>query len=337
VKIGIFSVKEWEREYLNRELDKLFNIEVVYLAGSLGDNNLPEQNDFDGLSVFVGSKISKKVIDYFPNLKFITTRSTGFDHIDIDYCREKGILVSSVPDYGDNTVAEFAFALLLDLSRKIYESYDKLREEGDWSLESLQGFDLKGKTIGVVGTGRIGLNSIKIAGGFSMNVLAYDAFPKKELETEYNFKYVELNELIKQSDVITLHVPYLESTHHLINDERISMMKQNAVLINTSRGSVVDTFALLQAVKNKRIAGAGLDVLEEENAMREEFDFLLKGEKGQIDWRRVLANQLLIDLPNVIVTPHNAFNTKEALQRILDTTILNIKGFVSEEPVNLVK
>lgn len=336
MKIGIFGAKEWEREYLNRGLESS-DLEIIYIDGPLNKSSLPEDNSFEMLSVFVGSEVTKQVIDYFPNLKFITTRSTGFDHIDTEYCTEKGILVSSVPAYGDNTVAEFAFALLLDLSRKIYESYDKLREEGSWELESLSGFDLKGKTIGVIGTGRIGLNSIKIANGFSMNVLAYDAFPKPELQKEYNFKYAELNEVIKQSDVITLHVPYLESTHHLINETRISMMKENAVLINTSRGAVVDTFALLQAVKNKRIAGAGLDVLEEENATKDEFDFLLKGEQGKIDFKKVLANQLFIDLPNVIVTPHNAFNTKEAIQRILDTTILNIKGFVSGEPVNLVK
>ncbi len=336
MKIGIFGVKPWEKDYFNDKMIDWSGVEISYFESDLRSDNLPEEKDFDVVSVFVSSLVDRAVIEALPNLKLIATRSTGFDHIDADYCRQKNIKISSVPAYGDNTVAEFAFALLLDLSRKIYESYDKLREEGDWSVESLRGFDLEGKTIGVVGVGRIGQHSIKIANGFGMKVIANDAFPKIDLESKLNFKYVSLDELFQQSDVITLHVPYIPETHHLINKESIKIMKDGAVLINTSRGPVVDTVALLQAVKSGKLGGAGLDVLEEENASREEFDFILKGERREVDWKTVLANRLLIDLPNVIVTPHNAFNTKEAVQRIMDTTILNIENFTKGNPQNLI-
>lgn len=330
MKIAFFEIEDWEAEYITNNLQRTTYNKVEFFKQKLNKDNLPSQNDFDAISVFVGSDVKKEVIDNFPNLKLITTRSTGFDHIDLQTAREKNIKTAYVPGYGDNTVAEFAFGLLLNLSRKIYEAFDKIRERADFSFDGLQGFDLNGKTIGVVGTGRIGRYSIKIAKGFGMNVIAYDVFQNKELENELSFKYVSLDDLLANSDVITLHIPYSESNHHLINGINIAKMKKGAVLINTARGPLVETEALVKALNEGQIGGYGADVLEEEGIIKDERTFLLHGSPEGHNLKTVLASHVLIDMPNVIITPHNAFNTKEALQRILDTDIENIKSYLEK-------
>jgi len=324
MKIGIFEIKGWEKEYLEKALEK--EVDFFKTDASSG-------GDYEAISVFIGSELNKEVLDKFPNLKLIATRSTGFDHIDLNYCKEKGIKVANVPTYGENTVAEHAFGLLLCLSHRIYDGYDRLREKGIYSYEGLEGFDLKGKTIGIIGTGNIGKHSIRIANGFEMNVIAYDAFPKPEIEKELNFQYKStLEELLSESDIVSLHIPYLKETHHLINKENISKMKQGSILINTSRGAIIETDAFIEALKNGHLGGAGLDVFEEEGAMKDEMGYLLKGD-NKTDLKVLLENHALIDMENVIVTPHSAFNTHEAKERILNTTIQNLKG----ESRNLVK
>ncbi len=328
MKIGFFEIEDWEIDYLKNSFGaghKLF-----FTKDKLNKDVLPREKDFDAISVFVGSAVDKEVINSFPNLKLITTRSTGFDHIDSAAAKEKNIAVAYVPGYGDNTVAEFAFALILSLSRKIFEAYDRIKERGLFNFDGLRGFDLNGKTIGVVGTGRIGCYMIKIAKGFGMNVIAYDAFKKEELCEKLGFKYVSLDELLSQSDVISLHVPYLPSTHHLINSENISKIKKGALLINTSRGAVVETEAIIKGLNQGILGGVGLDVLEEEGAIADEKALLLYGHPEEHDLRTILANHVLIDMPNVIITPHTAFNTQEALQRILNTDIENIKSFIEK-------
>ncbi|MEK7635914.1 MAG: NAD(P)-dependent oxidoreductase [Patescibacteria group bacterium] len=334
VKIAFFEIEDWEVDYVK---NRLSNADFFFSKEKLNKDNLPEilrQNsgltDFDAISVFVGSEVKKEVIDSFPNLKLITTRSTGFDHIDLKIAKEKNIKTGYVPGYGDNTVAEFAFGLLLNLSRKIYEAFDKIRERADFSFDGLQGFDLNGKTIGIVGTGRIGRYSIKIAKGFGMNVIASDVYPNKELEKEIGFKYVPFEELLANSDVITLHIPYSESNHYLINSKNIAKMKKGAVLINTARGPLVETEALIKALNEGQIGGYGTDVLEEEGIIKDEKTFLLHGNPEGHNLKTVLASHVLIDMPNIIITPHNAFNTKEALQRILDTDIENIKSYLEK-------
>ena len=277
------------------------------------------------------------MLSHLPNLQLITTRSTGYDHIDLVACVKHGTAVANVPSYGSPTVAEFAFALILTLSRKIYDAYHRVREDGSFQLDGLQGFDLKGKTLGVVGTGDIGRAVVRIANGFEMKVVASDVKPDEEFAKEQSFRYCELDELLEQSDIVTLHVPYLASTHHLINKDNITKFKRGAYLINTSRGPVVETEALVQALTNGHIAGAGLDVLEEEGIVKDELAFLVGGHPEATNLKTVLAGHVLIDHPNVIVTPHNAFNTQEALQRILETTIENHLSFIHEEPRNLVK
>jgi D-lactate dehydrogenase len=327
VKIGFFETENWEAEYFKKALE---GNELFFSEEKLGKDNLPEQKDFDVISVFVGSEIDKETISAFPNLKLITTCSTGFDHIDLESAKEKNVLVAYVPGYGDNTVAEFSFALLLDVSRKIYESYDRIRETGSFSLDGLRGFDLKGKTIGIVGTGRIGRHMVKIAKGFDMNVIAFDVTPDENFANESGFKYVSFDELLANSDVISLHVPYMESTHHLINSGNINKIKKGAVLINTARGGLVETDALIKALNEKILAGAGLDVLEEEGAIKDERSLLLYGRPEEHGLKTVLQNHVLIDMPNVIITPHNAFNTQEAMIRILDANVQNIKSFAEK-------
>ncbi len=338
MKTAFFEADGEEKDFLSQnEKIKEAGIEPVFFEGFLNKEGLPEEKDFEAVSVFVGSELDAEVLANFENLKFIATRSTGFDHIDLGYCKEKGIKVANIPSYGEHTVAEYAFALLLNLSRRIGEAYENVRDEGDWSVKGLQGFDLKGKTIGIVGTGNIGKNSVRIAHGFGMDILASDVRPDGKLIKEYGVKYVELGELLEKSDVVTLHVPYLKSTHHLISRDNIGKMKQGAYLINTSRGAIVDTEALVNALQEKRLGGAGLDVLEEEGITKDEFGFLLAGGSKEGDLKTVIANHVLIDMPNVIVTPHNAFNTRSAWERILSTTVDNLVSFAENNPVNLVE
>ena len=337
MKTQFYSVKPWEKEYLQNKIQTLsLPIEAEFIVDQLDKGHLPPDTNAEIVSVFVGSQVDKSVFDAFPNLKLITTRSTGYDHVDVAAAKEKNIPVSYVPAYGENTVAEFAFGLILTLSRKIYLSVDQIRESGSFAQDNLQGFDLKGKTLGVVGTGRIGKHIIKMAKGFDMNVVAYDPFPDLEFQKTVGYEYLSLEDLLKTSDIVSIHVPYMKETHHLLNADTIKLMKKGAYLINTARGPVVETEALVKALKDGQLGGAGLDVLEEENLTSGEADFILGGHPEEHNLKTVLANHVLIDMPNVVVTPHNAFNTKEALQRILDTTLENIQSFLAGTPKNLV-
>jgi D-lactate dehydrogenase len=317
MKIAFFEVAKAEQSIF---LGSFGNDEVYFFEEELNEKNIEAARDVDILCVFIGQQIDKNIIDRIPNLKLIVTRSTGYDHIDHEYAKTKGIHVSNVPAYGSSTVAEFTFALLLTLSRKIREVSHALKDNGDFRTpEEAQGFDLDQKTLGVIGTGKIGKNVISIAKGFNMNVLAYDLFPDTEFAKENNFTYKTLSEVLSESDIITLHAPYTKENHHLINEENISMMKKGAYIINTARGELVDTAALEVALRDKIIAGAGLDVMEGEKEFK----------KGQ--------PIPMLDMPNVIITPHVAFDTVEARARITETTLENIKSFVSGAPVNLVQ
>jgi len=344
MKIVFFETEGDEEAYLRDALAPERGVTLSFHREKLDAKHLPAAPDADAdvLSVFVGSSVDAAVIRKFKKLKFVATRSTGYDHIDLQTCAEGGIAVSNVPSYGEHTVAEYAFGLLLMLSRRLYDAYHQVREAGDFSVRGLRGFDLRGKTFGVIGTGNIGKHSVRIAKGFGMNVLAYDVRPDEALAREVGFEYRDLTELLEQSDAVTLHVPYLKSTHHLINKDNIGKMKQGAYLVNTSRGAVVETEALLIALKSGHLGGAGLDVLEEEGVTKDEFGYLYEvsgfgNHSSAPDLRIVLANHTLIDMPNVIVTPHNAFNTVEGWRRILDTTVENIRGFMKGEPIDVVK
>lgn len=334
MKIAFFELEGWENEIIRKN----FPTDELYLSDKkLDELNLPDRADFDVISVFVDSKINEQVLNCFPKLKFITTRSTGYDHIDLVACSKRNVFVSYVPGYGDNTVAEFAFGLILNLTRKIYHAIDAIKESGSFVHPTFRGTDIKGKTLGIIGVGRIGREMIKIGKGFGMNILAYDVFRQPQLAQELGFSYVTLEELLKNSDIISLHVPYSKETHHLINKNNISLIKRGAYLINTARGGVIETEALLFALREGILAGAGLDVLEEEGDIKDELTFLTKKNPREKELKIILENHLLMGLPNVLITPHNAFNSQEALERILETTIANIKSFIDGKPQNLAK
>ncbi len=333
LKIAFFEIEPWEIDYLKTRLKEF---DLIFFEDKLTSKNLKKILDVNVLSPFIYSVVDKKVINSLKFLKYITTRSTGFDHIDLKACRRKNILVSNVPSYGEHTVAEHTFALILALSRKIHLSWERTRK-GDFSLDNLTGFELKGKTLGVVGVGRIGRQVVRIAKGFGMKVLAFDIKKDQKFAKEIGFKYVPLRYLFKNSDIITLHVPYNKKTHHLVNLKTLKWFKKGCYLINTARGGICDTTALLKGLKQGIFAGLGLDVLEEECFIKEERELLTSTFKKSCDLKTVLENHILLNQPNVIITPHNAFNSKEALTRILDTTIENIKSFAKNKPINLVK
>lgn len=333
MKIAFFQIEGWEKETI---LKAFPGLDIFFSEKRVDEDNLPERNDFEIISGFTHSKITGKTADYFPNLKLVATRSTGFDHIDIEACKARGVAVASVPGYGSHTVAEFAFGLVLNLTRKIYRAIDQIKETGSFSLADLRGIDIYGKTIGVLGTGKIGKEVIKIAKGFGMDVMAYDVFKDEAFAKEYDAAYLDLPELLGKADIITIHCPNNPETRHLINKENIHLIKKGAYLVNTARGEVVETAALIQALEEGIIAGAGLDVLEEEVKTKDELEFL-KGEKTEEEaLKTILENRILMDNPNVLITPHNAFNSWEAMARILETTVQNIKSFIDGKPENLV-
>lgn len=333
MRIAVFEIEEWEVEFLKNNLGN--DIELQTFNYPLKDSDLPSLKEIEGLIVFIYSPVTKETLAALPNLKFVTTMSTGFDHIDIKACQERGIVVCNVAGYGEVTVAEHTFALLLALSRRVIESYERVKE-GYFSPENLTGFDLYGKTIGIVGVGSIGQHVIKIAKGFGMNVIGFKRTPDPELERKYDFKIVDLETLYRESDIVSLHVPYTKETHHMINEESISKMKEGVVLLNTSRGLLMDTTALLKNLESKRISGLGLDVCENEPMLREEKQILSK-EFNKEDLLCLLEEKMLLNYKNVVITPHNAFNSKEALEKILITTVDNVKGFLTNNPQNLVQ
>jgi len=312
--------------------------EISFYDEKLDENTVEKAKDAKIISIFINSVISRSIIDKLPNLKFIATRSTGFEHIDLAYCAEKGIKVSYVPSYGDHTVAEIAFGLILNLSRNILKANNYIRATSDFNFSSdFRGFDLNNKTIGVVGTGRIGKNIIKMAKGFNMNVIACDLHPDLEFAKANGFKYKSFEEIIREADIISLHVPFTKENSHMVNKETIGRMKKGVLLINTARGSLIDTQALMWGIKEGIIGGAGLDVLEEERELKTENEIFNADNPKNIDYKILTENHKLMDLPNVIITPHIAFYTKEAETEIVKTTIENIQGFIGSQPRNLVK
>jgi len=332
MKIHYFSGEPWEEAYVRARLPEE---DIAFHEGSLAA--YPELTDQDTtvLCTFIESHLGEAELSRFPALKLIATRSTGYDHIDLAATKACGITVVNVPSYGEHTVAEFAFALLLALSRRIIDADERVRETGTFSPTGLRGFDLLGKTIGIIGTGHIGAHVIRMAQGFGMKVIAFDAYPNIDLSHTLNFTYLSLPELLAQSDVITLHVPYNPHTHHLINKENIVSIKKGAYLINTARGAVVETGVLVDALRNGILAGAALDVLEEEDGLKEEAMLLTMPHPNADAIKTVLEDHYLINHPRVIVTPHLAFNTTEAIERILNVTIKNIQDFTAGSPTNI--
>lgn len=308
MKIVFFEIENWEKEILQKSFPN-----AVFVERELCSENAGQFQDANIISIFINSSLTKDVIQKLSSLKAIMTRSTGFDHINIPYCKEKNIPVCNVPGYGSHTVAEYTFALLLSLTRKISDSQKEL-QSSKVRRATIRGVDLNGKTLGVIGSGKIGQNVIKIAQGFGMKIIVYDIYRNSELSKLLNFEYVDLLYLLKNSDVVTLHVPLTQENHHLINIQNINAFKRGSFLINTARGGLIETKAIENGLKKGTLSGVGLDVLEDE----------------------ISENHFLTNQPNVIITPHNAFNTNEALRRILTTTIENIDMYLKRTTHNKV-
>ncbi len=326
-KLAFLELEGWEIPTI-QEFFREREVEIVKLSTlPLQEEELPE--DVEILSVFIYSKLGKEEIERFPRLRLIATRSTGYDHIDVACARSKGVQVCNVPNYGDQTVAEYTVALILSLLRKLKPTFDRV-SRGVFSREGLRGTDLQGKTVGVIGTGRIGSRVVKILSGFEVRILAHDVKERPDLVRDFGVRYVSLEDLLSSSDVVTVHVPYTEKTHHLINRENIKLMKRGSYLVNTSRGPVVETEAVHRAVEEGILAGVALDTFEGEEVWIEEEILLARTDISASLLKRALENFHLLHLENVILTPHNAYNTKEALFRILRTTLDNIDSFLRE-------
>ncbi len=326
--IAFFETTKPEEHFLRKRIAR--NLAVQFFPDPIQEVPLAKYAKAEVLSVFIYSLIKKDLLKSLKNLKLIATRSTGFNHIDTHEARKRGIMVCNVPYYGENTVAEHTFALILSLLRNIHKAYVRTLRN-DFSLEGLRGLDLKGKTLGVIGAGSIGLHVIRMAKGFGLNVIAYDLRPNHFLAEILDYSYATLDDLLSRSDIITLHLPSNEHTHHLLNMKNIRTVKKGALFINTARGDLIETQALHYALNSGIFAGAGLDVFEGEELVKDENQMLTKNvpvEKLQA----LLQKNILLKMENVILTPHMAFDSVEAVERILQTTVDNIAAFENGTP-----
>lgn len=326
MKIALFNVGSDEKAFLSRLLAGTG--ECAWHEEALDTSYFPSLADTAILSVSVHSRVDKAALDALQGLKLIATRSTGFDHIDVDYAKVKGIVVVSVPGYGSRTVAEFAFALILALSRKVHLAIRYDLGTSDDELKNAWGFDLYGKTLGVVGTGRIGKNAVRIGKGFGMAITAFDLYPDEKFASEEGFSYAPIEEVLRRADIVTLHVPGGPSTHHLLNAGNIAFMKKSAYLVNTARGEVVDAAALSAALRAGNIAGAAIDVCEGEQ------DIISAIEESR-ESELLRAYREMRSLSNVLMTPHVASFTKEAKEEISRVTADNICLFIAGTPQNV--
>ena len=323
-KIAFFGVKPWEREIIERQLINLDATGVGIFTSELHEN-IQMAKKYEVVSIFIYSKLNKEVLDQLPNLKMIATRSTGIDHLDCEECAKRKIVVKNVVGYGENTVAEYAIALLLAVAKRIIPAHQSV-ENGEFNPDGLTGVDLFGKTLVVIGVGRVGKNVVRMAKGLGRKVIGVEKTPDFALAKKLKFKYADLETCLKESDFVTLHVPATSESIHLINRKNIKLMKPGSILINTSRGAVVESEAIAWALNEKILRGAGLDVAERENDL-ESISMIMNPGPSHEDLRQVLSYHLLRDRDDVVFTPHNAFNTKEAIEKIIKTTIENINTF----------
>lgn len=333
-KLVFFGLDEHEQEITREAFADPGGYEIALHADPLTIENVSLARDAEGVGIFVMSRVTREILDRLANLRMIAAMSTGFDHIDFATCRERNIAVCNVPHYGETTVAEFAFGLILALARRFRPTFERVGR-GDFSRVGLQGTDLAEKTLGLIGTGRIGSHLARIAHGAGMKVIAYDFHPNPALTEEYGVRYLSLDELLREADVISLHVPYTKATHHLIDAERLRLVKSSAFLVNTARGGVVDTRAVADALREGRLGGVALDTFEGEEIWIEE-EFTGAEEASGEELRDALASFSLLHSDKVILLPHNAFNTREAVDRILVTSIENIRAFFAGNPQNIV-
>lgn len=319
MKVVVFDTRSYDQKYFELANTK-FQFALDFQDVRLTEKTMALADGSDVACCFVNDVLNKEVLQSLKEsgVKLIAMRCAGYNNIDTDAARVLNLPIVRVPEYSPYAVAEHALSLILTLNRKIHKAYNRVRE-ANFSLEGLVGFDLHRKTIGVVGTGRIGKTFAKILIGFDCQVLLYDKIPDHDFATSVNAKYVSLEELFTNSDVISLHCPLTPETHHLIDDRQIEMMKKGAFIINTGRGALIDAKALIQGLKTGKIGAAGLDVYEEEG------DLFFKDLSMKVLKDDVLAR--LLTFPNVLITSHQAFLTKEALGKIAETTLQNISDF----------
>lgn len=321
--ISFFGSKPYDEESFNRK-NKEYNFELRFYKGHLNRNNVILTKGIDAVCIFVNDTADEEIIRIMAHngVKLIALRCAGFNNVDLNAASKYGIKVVRVPAYSPYAVAEYTVALMLSLNRKIPRATWRTRD-GNFSLHGLLGFDMYQKTVGVIGIGKIAKKLINILKGFGTKILAYDLYPDKEFAKENQIVYTTLDELYKNSDIITLHCPLTEKTKYIINHESIEKMKEGVMIINTGRGQLIHTNDLIEGLKNKKIGSAGLDVYEEES------EYFYEDQSDKIIDDDTLAR--LLSFNNVIVTSHQAFFTKEALENIAITTLQNIQDFISEK------
>ena len=320
-RIAVFDSKSYTKEFFEKENAKDdYGFELDFFENRLGENSLRLVAGHEIICAFVNDDLSKPVIDklYDAGVRLIAMRCAGYNNVDLKAVYKK-IHVVRVPAYSPYAVAEHTSALMLCLSRKIHRAYWRTRDN-NFSLNGLMGFDFHGKTVGVIGTGKIGKKFINICLGYGMKVLAYDKYPDDEYAKKKSFTYVDLEKLLKESDVISLNCPLNHETYHLIDKKAISLMKKGVMILNTGRGKLIDTVALIEGLKSRKIGSAGLDVYEEES------QYFFEDWSNSMIEDEVLAR--LLSFNNVIVTSHQGFFTREALSKIASTTFENIKSFL---------
>jgi len=318
MKITFFSSKPYDKEFFDK-VNQDFNFELEYFETHLGPHILNVINHSDAVCAFVNDTLNAEVLESLSKkgVKYIALRCAGFNNVDLEAAKRLGMRVCRVPAYSPEAVAEHAMAMILTLNRKIHKAYNRVREQ-NFSLNGLMGFNLYQKTIGVIGTGNIGTAFAKIAKGFGAKILAYDITESQELK-DMGIQYIPLDQLLSESDVISLHCPLMESTHHLINKDSIYKMKENVMIINTSRGGLIDTKAVIDGLKSKHMGYLGIDVYEQEEKLffRDLSHTIIEDD----------TIQRLMSFPNVLVTAHQAFFTEEALHQIATSTLTSLSNF----------
>jgi D-lactate dehydrogenase len=321
MKIAMFSTKSYDRETFE-EVNEKYGYEIEYLEPRLSPATARLAEGHDGVCIFVNDEADAEVLDTFADLgiRIVALRCAGFNNVDLKRAHEKGIVVVRVPAYSPHAVAEHALGLMLALNRKIHRAFSRVREQ-NFSLEGLMGFDMHGKTVGIIGTGRIGTTLAEIVKGLGCHILAHDPYPNDEMK-ELGAKYVDLDDLLGGADIVSLHCPLTPETHHLVDAERIGKMKRGVMLVNTSRGAIIDTPAVVDALKDEQIGSLGLDVYEEEG------DLFFEDLSNQVIRDDVFAR--LLTFPNVVITGHQGYFTREALHAIASTTLENIRKLEEE-------
>ncbi|MBC5643237.1 2-hydroxyacid dehydrogenase [Parabacteroides sp. BX2] len=323
-KIAFFGAKPYDIASFDKVNEK-YNYDIKYFKGHLNPNNVVLTQDADAVCIFVNDTADAAVIDAMADngVKLLALRCAGFNNVDLEAAKGK-LPVVRVPAYSPYAVAEYSLALMLSLNRKIHRAYWRTRD-GNFSLNGLMGFDMHGKTVGIIGTGKIAKILIRILKGLGMHILAYDVYPDYKFAEEEGITYTTLDELYKNSNIISLHCPLTEQTRYIINDDSIAKMKDGVMIINTGRGQLIHTNALIEGLKEKKISAAGLDVYEEEGG------YFYEDKSDKIIDDDVLAR--LLSFNNVIVTSHQAFFTKEAMHNIAETTLQNIEDFRQNRPL----